>query len=258
MTRLVCEIAEHLDTLLRTREVPDYPGALNGLQVDHRGPVEGIAVAVDVSRRTIEDAARRGANLLVVHHGLFWGGPQPLTGALFGRVRSLIEADMALYSSHLPLDAHPLLGNNALLASELGLTVTRQFARFQGAMIGVAGDADCTTESLVTAAGDLARRHGGTVRVSEMEPDRRTRRWAICAGAGASTDTLREARDAGVDTLIAGEGPHHTAVEAPESGLTVIYAGHYATETLGVHALGKHLAEEYGLPWSFVHAPTGL
>lgn len=251
-------IAAHLDTLLRTGEVPDYPGAMNGVQVEHRGPVTRCALAVDASLRTIQGAVDAGANLLVVHHGLFWGGAQAVTGRLYQRMRLLIEHDVAVYSSHLPLDLHPTLGNNHLLARELGLQPTAGFARFQAIQVGVMGDADVPTASLAERLEAIARREGGSLTVSGMEPGRRTRRWALCTGAGASSDSLREAAAAGVDTLITGEGPHHTGVEGPEMGIAILYAGHYATETFGVRALGAELEREFGLPCSWVPAPTGL
>jgi dinuclear metal center YbgI/SA1388 family protein len=253
------EIAEHLDGLLRTAEIPDYPGAMNGVQVEHAGPVTRCAVAVDASLRTIDATIEHGATLLIVHHGLFWGGPQPLRGKAFERIRRLIANDVAVYASHLPLDLHPVVGNNVLLARELGLVPTAGFARFQGVAIGVMGDADMTTSELVARTSALSSREGGRlVTAGDGAADRRTRRWAICSGAGASSDTLREAAAAGVDTLIVGEGPHHTAVEAPELGIAVLYAGHYATETLGVRALGQEVERVFGIPWSFVAAPTGL
>lgn len=252
------ELAQRIDSVLKVAGHPDYPTALNGLQCDHQGPVHRIAAAVDASQRTISAAAEQGANFLLVHHGLFWGAPQPLVGSAFLRTRLLFEHDIAVYSAHLPLDSHPEFGNNALLARELELIPSRSFASFQGAPIGVAGDADLPTPALVEIADSFARRHGGRAHASEMPHDHRTRRWAICTGAGATTDALREAQAGQIDTLITGEGPHHTAVEAPERGVVIIYAGHYATETLGVQALAQQVASDTGLPWSFVHAPTGL
>jgi dinuclear metal center YbgI/SA1388 family protein len=252
------QIATRLDTLLRTSDVPDYPGALNGVQVQHDGPVQRCAVAVDASLRTIQGAIDAGANLLVVHHGLFWGGVQPLTGRFYQRTRLLLEHDVAVYSSHLPLDLHPTLGNNGLLARALGLAPSGGFGKFQAVHVGVLGEADIETAMLIGKADALARQEGGSVVTVGAGPGRRTRRWALCTGAGASSDTLREAAAAGVDTLIVGEGPHHTGVEAQELGIAVIYAGHYATETFGVRALGEELQRTFGLPWSFVSAPTGL
>jgi dinuclear metal center YbgI/SA1388 family protein len=251
-------VGEHLDALLRTSEVPDYPGAMNGIQVEHTGPVRCCAVAVDASVRTIEGAIAAGANLLIVHHGLFWSGVQPLRGRFYERMRLLIRHDLAVYASHLPLDLHPTLGNNPLCARALGLEPTASFARFQNISVGVMGEVDIETSTLAERARALAEREGGALVTIGATPGRRTRRWALCTGAGASSDTLREAAAANVDTLIVGEGPHHTAVEAQELGIAVLYAGHYATETFGVRALGEELKRSFGLPWSFVAAPTGL
>lgn len=254
----LARVADHLDALLRTSEIPDYPGALNGVQVEHAGPVTRCAVAVDASLRTIQGAIAGGANLLVVHHGLYWSGVQPLRGRYYERARLLFEHDVAVYSSHLPLDLHPSLGNNPLFARALGLEPSAGFARYQSVTVGVMGEADVETMSIAAKARDIAEREGGTLVTVGVEPGRRTRRWALCTGAGASSDTLREAAMAGVDTLIVGEGPHHTGVEAQELGIAVLYAGHYATETFGVRAVGAELERAFGLPWTFVPAPTGL
>jgi dinuclear metal center YbgI/SA1388 family protein len=258
VTAPLSEISAHLDALLRIKETPDYPNAVNGVQFTHRGPVRAVATAVDVSARSIRAAADAGANLLVVHHGLFWGGLQPLTGFRHDRIRLLMDNDIAVYSAHLPLDTHETFGNSRLLASRLGLSVSGGFAHFQGIACGVSGASDLATAELVERCSSFAIEHGGSAIASEFAPGRRSSRWAICSGAGAGTDTLAEATAVGIDTLIVGEGPHWTAVDAPERGLVIIYAGHYATETLGVHAIGDHLASKFGLPHRFVAAPTGL
>jgi putative NIF3 family GTP cyclohydrolase 1 type 2 len=145
-----------------------------------------------------------------------------------------------------------------LLAKELGLEPTGGFARFENFFIGVRGESDIDTSVLVTRARQFAIAQGGDIRVSPSKNGRRTKRWAICTGAGAASDTLKEASSVGIDTLIVGEGPHWTAVQADENDLVIIYAGHYATETLGVRALAQHLGEKFDLPWHFVSAPTGL
>lgn len=251
-------IAHHLDTLLRTVDIPDYPGALNGIQVEHVGPVRRCAVAVDASLRTIQGAIDAGANLLIVHHGLFWSGVQPLRGRYFERIRRLLAGDVAVYSSHLPLDLHPTLGNNTLLAEALSLEPSEGFARYQTVDVGVAGRSDIETSTLADRLRAIAEREGGSLVTVGATPGRLTKQWAICTGAGASSDTLREAARRGIDTLIAGEGPQHTAVDAAELGIAVLYGGHYATETFGVRALGAELERMFGLPWSFVAAPTGL
>ena len=258
MTISLADLARYADSLLESATTPDYPNALNGIQLENRSPIRKLAAAVDFSTRAIEGAIGSGANLLLVHHGMFWGGLETLTGPSYKRIQMLVEADIAVYASHLPLDRHRTLGNNALLAKELGLKPSGSFASFENIFIGVRGESDVETEALVVRAGDFARTHGGDVRTSFLRSGRRTRKWAMCTGAGASSDILKEARLVGADTIIVGEGPHWTAVHAEENDLAIIYAGHYATETLGVTALARHLGEKYDLPWEFVSAPTGL
>lgn len=252
------DIVSYLDAQLGTRSTPDYPGAVNGLQLENSGKVTRVATAVDASQRTIDGAITVGADLLVVHHGLFWKGLQPVTGPAYRRLRALVDHDVAVYSSHLPLDRHPTLGNNALLAAALGLTPGGEFARFETIAVGVRGTSDVLTSELFHRASEFAREHDTIARASAFETGRRTRSWGICTGGGASADTLAEAAESGIDTLIVGEGPHWTAVDAPERGLVIIYAGHYATETLGVRALGTVIEQHFGVPWSFVAAPTGM
>lgn len=251
-------VADHLDGLLGTNAFPDYPGALNGIQLSHRGPVRRIAAAVDVSRRVIEQTVREQANLLIVHHGMFWGGAQRLTGVTYERFRLLIEHDVAVYASHLPLDAHATLGNNVLLARELGLEPSGGFARYKTIDIGLRGECDLDTSDLIRRADAFAKSQGGAARTTDIPEGRRTRRWGICTGAGASSETLLEAQAQNLDTLIVGEGPHHTAVTADDAGIVVIYAGHYATETLGVRAVAAHLSTTFSVPSSFISAPTRL
>ena len=252
------EIVTCLDGLLETAATPDYSNALNGLQLDNSGTVRKVAAAVDFSTRGIRQAVAEGANLLILHHGMFWGGLRSITGTAYERMKLLLDNDIAVYSSHLPLDRHPLFGNNVLLSRELGLEPSSEFAWTRGIAIGVAGECDVPTVELVERARQFAAVHGGGVIVTPLDSGRQSRRWAMCSGAGASSETLQEAASLGVDTLIVGEGPHHTAVEAQELGITVIYAGHYATETLGVRALASHVGEKFNLPWMMIHAPTGL
>ena len=259
MTEIALDaIAEYLDELLRIRDLPDYPNALNGVQLANRSPIRRVAVAVDISRHVIDQVIETGANMLIVHHGMFWSGLQSIRGARYERLRALLDHDIAVYAAHLPLDAHPELGNNVLLAAELGLTPSSGFAEYRGFMIGVRGEANVLTAELLDRTRSFAQRHGGTARATPIPNGQVTKRWAICTGAGASASTMTEAADAHVDTLIVGEGPHWTAVDAPEAGIVIIYGGHYATETLGVRALGERVAQRFGIPWSFVEAPTGL
>lgn len=252
------EIADYLDTFLDTGSTPDYPMAVNGLQLENRSEIRGIAAAVDFSSRAISGVIAAEANLLVVHHGMFWGGATPIKGPAYRKLRQLVERDIAVYSSHLPLDRHPLVGNNVLLAKELGLEPTGTFARFESIHIGMRGESNTKTASLVSRVEKFTRENGGGVRTTPVQADRVTRRWAICTGSGASAETLKECEELDIDTLIVGEGAHWTAVHAEETDLVIVYAGHYATETLGVRALVAHLGERYKLPSTFISAPTGL
>jgi dinuclear metal center YbgI/SA1388 family protein len=257
MPRLA-EIAGFCDELLSVSRFPDSRNALNGIQVDTDAEITRIAAAVDGRRRTILAAQGADANLLIVHHGIFWGGLQPLAGARFNRVAPLLGNGIGVYSSHIPLDAHPEIGNNSLLARALELHASGPFGIYEDVAIGVMGEDMLPTAALIQRVSTFASRYDGTVRTSPVEPGHVTRRWAIMSGAGANSGSIAEAVKRGVDTLITGEGAHHTAIEAEEAGIVIVYAGHYATETLGVQALAERVREEFGIPWEFVHEPTGL
>ncbi len=251
------EIAAYADELLQTRGVPDYPNALNGLQVATDSPIRSLAAAVDFSSRSVSGAMAAGANLLLVHHGAFWAGAQPLTGSRYKIFRSLFANGIGVYSSHLPLDCHSSLGNNVLLAKALGLEPDSGFGRFKDILIGLSGETSVGAEDLMARVSNFAAGHGGGVHHTPFPEKKIFRRWAICSGGGASAETLQEAAAKNVDVLIVGEGPHWTAVDAEESGLVIIFAGHYATETLGVQALAQTLGSHFKIPWSFVPTPTG-
>ena len=250
-------LVRYLDDELRTSEVPDHDAALNGLQLANSGRVSRIAAAVDFSADTVAAAVREGAQLLVVHHGMFWRTHR-LVGSAYERLRTAIANDLAVYSSHIPLDMHPEFGNNALLAKQLELRANGAFGRYKGVEIGVMGASDVSTKSLFDRIVKFSASFKTTARSTPFDENRKTNRWAIITGAGASMESLEEARERGVDTLIVGEGSHHTAVDAMEDRLVVVYAGHYATETLGVCALAEHVSKRYDVSWAFVNVPTGL
>ena len=247
-----------LDSLLETSQIPDYPSAINGLQLANAGKIKKLAACVDFSSRTVARTVEEKADFLIVHHGMFWGGTRPITGAAYTRMRILLDNDVAVYASHLPLDRHPIFGNNVLLSGQLGLTPSGEFASYKGTTIGVRGTSDIPTADLVDRSRRFATTHGGNAIATAFPDGRRTRRWAVCTGGGASAETLQEATRSQVDTLIVGEGPHWTAVEAEDLDMVIIYAGHYATETLGVAALTEHAAKTFDLEWTTIHAPTGL
>jgi dinuclear metal center YbgI/SA1388 family protein len=251
-------LAQHLDDTLNIAGIPDYPNAVNGVQLENLGDIGHVATAVDFSSETVTGAINHGAKLLIVHHGMFWSGVQPITKHRHQRLWNLLTHDVAVYAAHLPLDVHPELGNNALLARRLDLQPSAGFAKYQNIEVGLSGDSNVATQTLAERAGALAREFGGHLVATPFDPTHVTRRWGICTGAGADSASLREAARRGLDTLIVGEGPHHTAIEARELGITVLYAGHYATETLGVQAVGEMLAHRFGVKTTFIDAPSGL
>jgi len=246
------ELVSYLDGYLRVAVVPDAPHAVNGLQVANRGTVSRVAVAVDLCEATVRLAAEQGADLLLVHHGLFWGGLQPLTGRAYRRVASLIANDIALYSAHLPLDLHPDVGNNAVLARQLGVSLRGEFGEEYGVRIGRWGEIDVSRHALERQLSALT---GSAPRLMAFGPER-VQRVGIVTGAAGSM--IAQAAGAGLDTFVTGEGPHHTFFDAEELKMNVFYAGHYATETVGVKALAEHLHARFHLPWMFLDHPTGL
>lgn len=256
------ELVAYLDHYLRIAEVPDYPEALNGLQAESRsGTVTRIVAAVDATLATIQSTIdRRGtgaagdAPLLLVHHGLFWDGNRPLTGRRYRRVRALLDGDVAVYSAHIPLDVHPEVGNNHVLARALGLSDLEPFDQYKGAPIGVQGSLPepVLREDFVR---QVEEHLGASAKLIPGGPERCTRVGIITGGGGGR---IQAAQQAGLDTFITGEGAHHTYFDAMEFGVNAIYAGHYATETVGVKALAEHLAARFGIPWEFHDHPTGL
>jgi dinuclear metal center YbgI/SA1388 family protein len=246
------DVAMYLDSYLQLQHVPDDPRALNGLQVANSGRLGLIAAAVDACQATIDSAAERGAGLLLVHHGLFWGGLEALTGRHGSRIRKLIQSDLALYSAHLPLDCHSEVGNTPVLARGLGIRDLVPFGAYQGARIGVMGNLSLPRDQLVSTLAHLLQT---APRLLPTGPEQ-VKRVAVVTGAGAAH--IEEAKEVGADTLVTGEGPHHSYFEAEELGINVIYAGHYATETVGVKALAAHLSGRFQTPWEFLDHPTGL
>ena len=246
------KLVQYADRILKTAEFTDYPGAVNGLQVQNSGHVTRIASAVDATLTTVRLAIDEGANLLVVHHGLFWRPTHPWTGRRYELIKTLLEADMAVYSSHLPLDAHPTLGNNALLARTLGVREFNPFFFDKGRHLGVRGNLNLDRDEL---ARRLEKATGAPSKILPGGPSRCRKIGIVTGGAGAE---MKIAAAEGVDTFITGEGPHWTFALAEDLGINVLYGGHYATETFGVKALAEHLADKFRLSWSFIDHPTGL
>lgn len=246
------EAACYLDELLRVPEIGDYPQAMNGLQVENSGSISRVGAAVDATEAVIMEAAEAQVDFLIVHHGLFWNGAQRVTGANYRKTRLLMEADMAVYSAHLPLDLHPTIGNNALLAAALGLEGGVPFHEAFGQKIGLRFEAEVSREVL---RDHLERAVGGRVHLSPGGPVLARHIGIVTGGAGAE---IAKAAAAGIDTFITGEGPHWSYTLAEELHVNLFYAGHYATETFGVKALAEKLAQKLALPWQFLDHPTGL
>lgn len=246
------QIVATCDQLLRNSEFKDYDGAVNGLQVENNGKVTRIAAAVDASLSTIRLAAAAKADLLIVHHGLFWGKTVPWTGRKYQLLRELLDNNIAVYSSHLPLDAHPKLGNNVGLARSLGLKNLKPFFHEKDQYLGYRATANISRHALTS---QLTKIFGKAPTAIPGGPTQIRSVGIVTGGAGSSLPTA--ARE-GVDTFITGEGPHWTYALAEDLGLNVFYCGHYATETFGVKSLATHLSKQFKLPWTFLDYPTGL
>jgi dinuclear metal center YbgI/SA1388 family protein len=247
-------LLQYLDEYLQVADHPDYGTALNGLQVSGPAEVTRVVTAVDATLATIERAVALGADLLLVHHGLFWGGLEPVTGRHYRRIKALLDGKLALYSCHLPLDGHAEVGNCILLARAIGIEPEGRLGTYKGADLGWWGLLDPPVEvaELVTSVEAAV---SGPVRALPGGPDR-IQRVGVLTGGGGSF--IPDAAELGLDAYVTGEGAHHNFFDATEFGIHVLFAGHYATETFGVRALGQHLAERFGLEATFVDLPTGL
>ena len=267
------EIVDYTSEFLRIRDVGDWDNALNGLQIENSGRVTRLGAAVDVSTRVLTEAAKKKVDLLIVHHGLFWPGLQPVRSALRRQLQLAFENDIALYSAHLPLDIHPKVGNNAQLVAALfgaPFGVRRHVAAFEsadmsahsksaepfleekGQPIGLKMRASMPRSELVRK---LRTALNGPVKIFDFGP-RQTRTIGIVTG-GAGSEIYRVAQE-NIDTFITGEAPHWAAVAAEELGMNLLLGGHYATEVFGVKALAAHLSKRFKIPNEFIDCPTGL
>ena len=247
------DIVKYLDEFLRVGEIEDV--SQNGLQVQGPDDVQKVAVTVDASLAAFERAVSAGAQFLIVHHGLFWGKSLPLVGPHFRRIETLILGRCGLYGVHLPLDAHPQVGNNAELTRLLQLQDTESFWDYHGVPIGMAGKL-APALSVSAVVGRLGEALGSpAARVLACGPERVERIGCISGGAMSMVDQVAAA---GLDTYVTGEVDHAFFHSASELGINVLFWGHYATETLGVRALARHLEEKLGLATEFLDIPTGM
>jgi dinuclear metal center YbgI/SA1388 family protein len=246
------DIVTYTDRFLRIRDVGDWDNALNGLQIENSGRVTRLGAAVDASTRVLTEAAKKKVDLLIVHHGLFWPGLQPVRSALRRQLQLAFENDIALYSAHLPLDIHPKVGNNTQLVAALGLRSAQPFLEEKGQPVGLKACASMPRSELVRK---LRRALNGPVKSFDFGP-KQTRTIGIVTG-GAGSEIYRVAQE-NIDTFITGEAPHWAAVAAEELGMNLLLGGHYATEVFGVKALAAHLSRRFKIPGEFIDCPTGL
>jgi dinuclear metal center YbgI/SA1388 family protein len=246
------DIVNYTNDFLRIREIGDWDNALNGLQIENSGGVTKIGAAVDASTRVLEAAARQNVDLLIVHHGLFWPGLQPVTGALRRQLELAFESNIALYSAHLPLDLHPQVGNNAQLAAAVGLESIEPFFEEKGQLIGLKARTSLPRDELDRK---LQEALSGPVKVFMFGPKKTGTIGIITGGAGSE---IYKVAQEGIDTFITGEAPHWAAVAADELRMNLLLGGHYATEVFGVKALAAHLSQRFKIPWVFIDCPTGM
>lgn len=247
----ILQLSKYLDDLLDVRSIKDSPKAVNGLQVESSGEITKVGLAVDLCMATIRMAVDKNCNMMFVHHGMFWGGLQPVTGGRYEKLAAMLKADLGLYSAHIPLDVHPVLGNNRALADILGMRELEPFGEYEGMKIGLKGKV--TRQPALALGETLSEKLGAPAKVigdGEVETV-----GVVTGGAG---DILRQAIDENLDCYITGEGANHNFHEAVEGQCVLILAGHYATEKGGALAVGKHLKEKFNITYEFLDYPTGL
>jgi dinuclear metal center YbgI/SA1388 family protein len=251
MSSSLSDIVSFFNQLLNIPSTPDYSGAMNGLQLENSGEIHSVVTAVDASERAIQEAINLHAQLLIVHHGLFWSGMQMIAGPFYRKLKLAMDHDLAIYSAHLPLDIHPEIGNNALLARELGLFSLTPVMPWKGINLGLCGQSHGSLADLIERLGKAVE--APVQAFLRNGPEASPGQVFVCTG-GAGNE-LADAVAQGADTLVTGEGSHWTIPMAEELGVNLIYAGHYETETFGVRALGELATEQWGLPCTHLNLP---
>ncbi len=247
------EIESYINNELRLGETPDYSAAHNGLQLSNNGTVTKVAAAVDASLPVIRKAINEGADMLVVHHGLFWQGVQRLVAAQYDKFAEAIQANLAIYSAHIPLDVHPVMGNNALLAKAVAMDSFIYYHDWKGIKLGVRQKMELGFDEMIQR---IEAAVGQEVHYCRGRQEPSVGVVGIITGGAGSEIAAMAAQ--GIDTFITGEGPFWSYPLAEELGVNLIYAGHYATETFGVKALTSQIANKWQLPQVFIDHPTGL
>ncbi len=247
----ILQLSHYLDNLLDIKEIKDSSNAMNGLQVQNTGDIKKVGLAVDLCMATIEKAIAAECNMMFVHHGMLWGGVKPIRGNFYDKISTMMCENLGLYSAHLPLDMHPVLGNNKVLAGQLELNELEPFGEYEGQKIGFKGRLKLLSAEELGAK--LEDKLGSPVKVigsGEVQ--------TLGVVSGGAADILSQAAVAGLDAYLTGEGSNHHYHEALENECVLILAGHYATETGGVKAVGKHLEKQFGIKTEFIDYPTGI
>ncbi len=247
------DIVGFLDAELNIAGIPDYEGSHNGLQLQNSGGVKKVVAAVDASLPVIRKAIEADADLLIVHHGLFWHGVQSLVGHQYDKFAESIHSELAVYSAHIPLDVHPVMGNNVLLADAIGMNHAQPYHPWKGILLGLKQNLECDLNELVKRV-ELAV--NGPVHVCSGRNEQNVGTVGVITG-GAGAEIAAMAAQ-GIDTFITGEGPHWSYPLAEELGVNLVYAGHYQTETFGVKKLVELVSQRWGLESEFIDHPTGL
>ncbi len=248
----VNELTRYLNDYLKVTTFAD--DAANGLQVENSGILTKVGMAVDACLESITKAADTGCTMLIVHHGLFWGRPFLLTGNYYQRIHALIKSDVALYASHLPLDAHPEVGNNIQIARKIGLTAIEPFAQYHGQLIGMKGTLT-SPQPLAEVVQALERIIGRCHALLPFGPQV-VETVGIVSGSASDPELIAELRDQQIDLFVTGEPKHGAYFLIQELGLNIFYGGHYHTEQFGPQALGEHIQTQFGLPAVFLDVPS--
>ena len=240
------EIVAYCNKRTRCQEIADFPGALNGLQFSNNGEVSKIGAAVDAGLTPFQIAIDAGIDLLIVHHGIFWNAPERFVGSEFEKIRRLLEGNLAVYSCHLPLDAHPEIGNSACLAKKIGAKASGSFLPYEGTDIGLVCDWNQSRDYLRSTLENEFPSGIASIEFGSKAPKK------ICVVTGSGNSVVDQIASTGSDTLITGELKQHFYNVAQERGLNLYACGHYATETFGVDALAQEVSSKFDLPYQFI------
>jgi len=243
-------IVSLLDETLRTVEILDR--SVNGLQVEGLNQITKIGLAVDASLEVYKLAQQNGCQMVLVHHGIIWDGIKRITGPVYRQIEFLVKNGINLYASHLPLDLHPTLGNNALIAKAIGLKNVKPFGVYNNTHIGFEGS--LSNAATIESISELVKKKFGGYVFSLPFGPKKILRVAVISGGGSSV--LKEAIEKKMDLFLTGEPSHENHHTALEGNLNVIYAGHYHTEKPGIQALGEFLNKKFGVETTFLDVPT--